>query len=411
MRARLRDESGMALATTIMLLLIIMGLGLAITASADNQQSAARIERSRESSFTEAEAVLNAQTYQLARNWPTATTQATSPCRPSTAGAGTAATTCPDPASLAGTFAGPDYTAAARCSSDAWQTVIQDDNPAAGGTKYYDPVAMNPANPGIAPYDANSNNAVWIRATAAPGCPDAAQRQTIVAIATRSLMAQDWPHSVLTADWFKTGNSGKKVIVNTLGPNSAQPGDVSLRCTGHTGTSCKQYKAGQVAPDTIPASPAGGTPVLDASQIDSLRLQAKMSGTWYATCPASVALGALAQGTVVFIEGSSICATTASGNTAANPVTFVVRDGRFSLGGNSKFYGLLYMTNASNLNTTLVNISGCAKIQGLVAVDGLGGVDVGNCKQNLTYDPSILGSLRTYAGAVVAKDSFRLLPG
>src|SRR6185503_12719840 len=105
MRARLRDESGMALATTIMLLLIIMGLGLAITASADNQQSAARIERSRESSFTEAEAVLNAQTYQLARSWPTAAAPATSPCRPSTAGAGTAATTCPDPASLAGTFA------------------------------------------------------------------------------------------------------------------------------------------------------------------------------------------------------------------------------------------------------------------------------------------------------------------
>jgi len=79
MRARLRDESGMALATTIMLLLIIMGLGLAITASADNQQSAARIERSRESSFTEAEAVLNGIAYDAAGDrlfvtgklWPT----------------------------------------------------------------------------------------------------------------------------------------------------------------------------------------------------------------------------------------------------------------------------------------------------------------------------------------------------
>ena len=268
---------------------------------------------------------------------------------------------------------------------------------------------MNPATHAAVPYDANGNDSVWIRATASPQC----RRTTIVAIATRGLTAIDWPRSVLTANWFKTGNKGNKVIINTLGPNSAQPADVALRCTaaGHTGASCKQYKTGQVAPDTIPASPPGGTPVLTSTQIESLRQQAKTSATWHSGCPSSVGLGSLATGTVVFVEGSVTCTTSASGNAASNPVTFVVRDGKFTLGGNSKFFGLLYVVNASNQNASLVTLSGCGKIQGMVAVDGLGGVDVGSCKQNLTYDPSILGSLRTYGGAVIAKNSFRVLPG
>src|SRR5204863_2669606 len=147
--------------------------------------------------------------------------------------------------------------------------------------------------------------------------------------------------------------------------------------------------------------------------------QAKASGWYYGgqdaghpACPGSVPLGSITTpGTVVFVEGSPTCTTSASGNTAGVPVIFVVYDGKFSLGGNSKFYGLLYMTNASNQNAALVTLGGCAKIQGVVAVDKLGGVDVGACKQNLTFDPAILSSVKTYGGAVVAKNSFRVLPG
>ena len=142
-----------------------------------------------------------------------------------------------------------------------------------------------------------------------------------------------------------------------------------------------------------------------------MRQQAKSTATWHSGCPGSVALGSLATGTVVFVEGSVACTTSASGNAASNPVIFIVRDGSFSLGGNAKFFGLVYVLNASNQTNAKVTLSGCAKIQGMIAVDGLGGVDVGSCKQNLTYDPSILGSLRTYGGAVMAKNSFRVLPG
>jgi hypothetical protein len=407
MTRRLRDDGGIALVSAIIMLLVLMGLGLGVASFADSEQRASGSERLHESSFNQGEAVLNAQVFQLARSWPTASAPATSPCVPTTPGAGTAATTCPEPAGLADSFTSADYTAAAGCAYPAWQTVIQDDDPALGGTKYYDPVGMNPATHPAVPYDANGNDSVWVRATAAPKC----RRRTIVAIATRALIPLDWPRSVLTANWFKTGNKGNKVIINTLGPSAAQAGDVSLRCTGLTTTACKQYKAGQVAPDTIPASPPGGTPLLNATQIEALRQQAKQSASWYPGCPAGVPLGGLAQGTVVFVEGSAACATSGSGNTAAAPVTFVVHDGRFSLSGNARFYGLVYAVNASNLNTTRVTLAGCARIQGMIAVDGLGGVDVGACKQNLVYDPSILGSLRTYGGAVVAKNSFRVLRG
>jgi hypothetical protein len=410
MRRRLGEESGFALVTAIFVLAIIMALGMSAMKFADIQQHAAGAERTRESGFNQAEAVLDAQVFQLSRTWPSAASPATWQCQPTTAGAGTTATTCPDPASLSATFTSVDYTPVAGCALPAWETIVQDDDPANGGTQFYDPVAMNPATHAQVPYDANGNNAVWVRASTAARC----RRQTLVALATRAMNTVQWPLSVLSADWFKTGNNGNKVIINTQGPDAnRQPGNVSVRCTasGHTGSACKQYKPGQVAPDTIPSSPAGGTPVLNGTQIASLREQAKASSTWYSGCPGSVALGALAPGTVVFIEGSAGCTTTASGNTATNAVSFVINDGKFTLGGNSKFFGLLYAINASNQNTTIVTLSGCAKIQGLVAVDGLGGVNVGQCKQNLVFDPTILSSVRTFGGAVAAKNSFRVLPG
>ena len=419
MRNRLRDEGGYALVTAIAVLAIIMTLGLSAMKFADVQQGAAGAERVRESGFTQAEAVLNAQIFQLARIWPVSGTPATYQCTPSTTGAGTTATTCPNPASLSSTFSSGDYTSASGCPQP-WQTTVQDDDPANGGTSYYDPVAMNPATHAQVPYDANNNNSVWVRATTWIGSK--CRRQTVVALATRALTQIQWPASVLSANWFATSNKGNKVIINTQGPDSAhQPGNVSTRCTasGHnTASTCKQYRVGQVAPDTIPTSPAGGTPILNTSQIDSLRQQAKASNTWYGgqdgahpVCPSSVALGSATQGSVYFIEGALNCNTSASGNSSTTSVTFVINDGKFSIGGNSQFFGLVYALNVSNQNATMVTISGCARITGMVAVDGLGGVNVGSCKSNLVFDPTIAGSLKTYGGAVSAKNTFRQLPG
>jgi hypothetical protein len=407
MRARLRDERGVAVAAAMMTVALLMALGLGVAAWADGQQRAARRERTAEASFQQAEAVLNAQVFQLGRTWPSTSTPATSPCKPTTPGAGTTATTCPDPASVAASFTGVDYTAAG-CADPKWETIVQDDDPAYGGTQYYDPQGMNPNTHAAVPYDANGNNAVWVRATATPQC----RRQTIVALATRGLKSIDWPHAVLTADWFQTSNKGNKVIINTQGPGGGQPADVSTRCVSRSGSSCKNYQPGQIAPPSVTATSTAATPILNSTSVASLRDQAQQNSpsTYFSGCPSSVSLSSYAQGTVVFVEGGPACVTSASGNTAAKPVIFVLNDGAFSLSGNATFYGLLYAVNASNQSSTLVTLSGCSHIQGMVAVDGRGGVDVGSCKQNLVYDPTILSSLRVYGGTVLAKNSFRVLP-
>ena len=413
---RLRDDSGIALVTAIMAIAIMLSLGLAVTQFANVQQHAAGAERTHESSFNEAESVLNAQIYQFARTWPTAAAPATSPCLPTTAGAGTTATTCPDPASISGSFTTVDYNATSGCAYAPWQVTVQDDNPTYGGTQYYDPVNMKPGAHPAVPYDANNNNTVWVRVTAAPQC----RAQTVVALATRSLKPLSWPLSVITADWFKTGNAGNKVIINTAGPNSGNTsgaGNVSLRCAGNghtTQASCQQYRAGQVAPPTVGTIPSNATPIIGPGQLDSLRQQAQQSNTYSSGCslPAS-GIAALPKGTVVFSEGGPTCTLAPSGNTAANPIIFVLNDGKISLGGNSAFYGLMYAHNASGTQASdpaVVTLGGCAHIQGLIAIDGFGGVDVGSCKQNLVYDPTILGDLKTFGGAVVAKDSFRVIP-
>jgi prepilin-type N-terminal cleavage/methylation domain-containing protein len=293
-----------------------------------------------------------------------------------------------------------------------------------GGMQYYDPVAMSPWTGTPRPsYDANGNNAVWVRSTVwGTNC----RPQTVVALATRALKTLNWPTSVLSADWFKTSNNGSKVIVGTADANPSptggpSSGNVSLRCqgSGHTSTpQCAQYKSGQVAPDTVPSSLANSTPIIDANQLASLRLQAQQTNTYSSGCGLPAAWStSLPTGTVVFVEGGSACpAVSPSGNAASNPYIFVLNDGTVSLGGNAKFYGLVYAHNASNLvnpavDPTVVTLSGCAHIQGLIAVDGFGGVNVGSCKSNLTYDSSVLSNLKTYGGAVISRGTFRTLTG
>ena len=58
---RARDESGFALLGALMILIILMGVGIALVAISDTQQSLSASQRVRESSFNLAEAALNAQ--------------------------------------------------------------------------------------------------------------------------------------------------------------------------------------------------------------------------------------------------------------------------------------------------------------------------------------------------------------
>jgi hypothetical protein len=405
MRRLLREESGYALVTAIAVLAILISFGLAATQFADGQQHAAAAERGHEGGFNQAEAVLNAQVFQLARAWPGASASAaTFKCLSTTTGT----TTCPDNTSLASSYTGPDYNTAG-CTKPVWRTYVQDDDDPSGGSQYYDPVVMNPATHPQVPYDANKNNNVWIRSETAAQC----RRQVVVALATRAVITIPWPTAVLTANWFKTSNSGKKVIVNTQGPaNSGKPaGNVSVRCQGVSGN-CKQYVAGQVAPDTVPTSSAGDTPVVGGSQLAGRKERAQLGGVYKGPndCSAAGLNSSTPKGTVIYYEGP--CTNLAvSGNTANNPVILVIGTGSFALSGNATFYGLVYAANLNNSTSALITLNGCSRIQGMVAVDGAGGVNVGSCKQNMIYDPTIMDSITTFGGVTLAKNSFRTLPG
>ena len=79
MNKTLTQESGVALVTAIIVTGIMLSIGLATLAWADNGFRTSGEERVRESTFNLADTVLDAQTYQLGRNWPTMSSPA-SPC-------------------------------------------------------------------------------------------------------------------------------------------------------------------------------------------------------------------------------------------------------------------------------------------------------------------------------------------
>ena len=94
---RAREQEGFALITAIMILVVLLGLGLGLVMLTNNQQRAATREQSRESAFSLAEAALNAQIFQLARQWPTEKSPAPTSCTEATS---TSTNACPDVGSL-----------------------------------------------------------------------------------------------------------------------------------------------------------------------------------------------------------------------------------------------------------------------------------------------------------------------
>jgi hypothetical protein len=156
---------------------------------------------------------------------------------------------------------------------------------------------------------------------------------------------------------------------------------------------------------TIPSS------ALTASQILSLERQASSAGTLY-TCPSSATNLSSVNGAPVVITGP--CNLSIGSNTVVNssttPGVLVIENGTLTLGGNATFYGLVYMLNRQNTGGAAVTISGNASVQGLISVDGNGGVVAGSSKTNVVYDSRATSLLRGESGAVLNKNSFRVLP-
>jgi Tfp pilus assembly protein PilX len=405
MSSRLREESGIALIQTLLLTLLMLALGIALVIQVQGQQTQSRQERTRESSFNLAEASLNAQVAQLARSWPATASAAATSCD-----ATTTSSACPSAATIANGYSGGDYGSTA---ANAWRTSVRDNAP---GERYWT-TAVNSR----AAYDANGDGSVWVRSTSTVQ----GNLVSLVGLASHSVVPLDFPNNVVTANWFSTGNQGRKVIVDTLGsyaqPPSVRPGPagkpakLGVRCRNMTRAQCLNYPAGkgQVQPDTATVDTGAATSAVSASQVQSLERQAANAGTLFTTCPSGASLSSVG-GAPVVVKTATPCAVNIGGNTVVNsptnPGVLVIENGTLSLGGNANFYGLIYMMNQQGSNQAVVSIGDNASIQGIVAVDGDGGITAGSSKTNLIYDPRAASLLRGDSGATLDKSSFRVLP-
>lgn len=380
---RLREESGSALVAAMLLMATMTMVALGALALVDREQVSATGERQRETSFNLAEQLLDAQVYELSRDWP-GPGQAANPYPDCTAGV--TSSRCPDVAAILVRFGGVDLAAGA-----AWSTSVRDNN--SPNLNYYDDTVT-----GQQPhYDANRDDRVWVRAQAVVH----GTRRTLVGLVRVSTQTEEFPQSVLLAGKFGTTNSGKKVIVETGGA------PLQVRCLVRL-PSCLDYSVakGQVSPDTTQVGYPGGNAMTDA-QIDRLRQRAIAEGTYYSNCPATPA------GALVFIEqgdctyGNEVAPCC---NSAAAPGVVVVNRGTFNLDGNIVFHGLIYAPNRDNSSDWVVTTTGFSSIEGAVSIDGPGGMLMGSSSTNLTFVPNIFNLLVSYPSAGIVQNTWREIP-
>jgi hypothetical protein len=385
-RARLSEERGWGLVSSVLVLGILLSLSLPLLSLVDTQQNQSANERKSESSFNLAEGALDASVFVLGKNWPAATPY------PDTCSPSATDTRCPSAALLASTYAGGDY------ANAGWTVQVRDDDVRNGvPTEYYDPAVV----PGLPRYDANDNQKVWVRADAHGDAGD----RTLVALVKRIDHVIPFPRNAVTAGRFAITTGGNKVVVDTKG-NTAQAAPVAVRCTAPAPSACLDYTPGrdQVSPDTTTTG-YGGTTAIAPEILESMRATARALGTYYASCPASP------RGAMVFVETGD-CRYTGGGavNTATAPGIFIVGRGTITFGGGMTYYGLAYAANLHQSTDTVVRVFGGATVVGALAADGGGGVTIGSSGGNVVYADTIWPNLISFSGAAPVQGSWREMP-
>jgi Tfp pilus assembly protein PilX len=412
MIGRLREERGIALVMSMMVLLVLLMVGLAAMSLADGQTGSGAFERRTESTFNLTDAVMKNQIQLLSLAWPGSATAAyPSSCTQSSSNAD-----CPNASNIQSQFTTPDYSAGI-----AWTTQVQDN--AGPIATYYSTAGATACGASCPSYDANGDGKVWLRAQATVR----GQTRVVVTEVTANASPQPFPQNVVTAGYFATNNQGRKVIVDTKG-NAAQPAPLEVRCTTKAPSSCLNYDPtkGQVSPDTTQtgytggfSSPCPGLPTpctLTTDQLSALRTIAIANGTHYTTCPSSIASPVVNGQTVpVFVENGPCSFTSGSANTAALPGMLVIASpacssAALALGGNFTYHGLVYVPNTNGCTGNLVTLTGTSEIDGAVAVDGNAGVVCGASKANIVFNSNAFNSVLGFSGASAVQSTWRELP-
>ena len=402
--SRLRDSDGSALITAIALLAVMLIGGIGVMTVSDGQQHQAGQTRLREAAFTITEGALDAQVTRLSINWPmsVATAYPVS-CSPLTAAL---SARCPDAGALRATFNTRDDTNP-RCGGDGaqWTTSVRDNGGTATTTYQTTVVAAQPS------YDANGDGQMWVRSEGRAGC----RLRTITTLVRANEVSLGFPRVTLSANWLSTTNNGRKVIIDTVGsyaqPASvrpdvatAQPAPVRLRCDSPAPTPCLNVDTskGQISGSTAQIGPMQ-SPAMNDDDLAMFKARARALGTYFAagSCPASLT------GVAIFIEDATGCPVYDGGNSALALGMTVVARGTLSLGGNRAYYGVLYARNEQRTTGVVVSLQGTSLVQGMLIVDGLGGVSAGSSGTNVVFDPRAGALVRGLGDAAPVPGTWR----
>jgi Tfp pilus assembly protein PilX len=414
----LQDESGSALVASILILSIISMLGTVVLQATNVESHQTARERAGELAFNLAESALDAEASLLQNSWPSTSASAYPICNQ----ASTTGSTCPQGSVSGGfstTYAGGGF------ASPTWSVqVVDDDATGVADTSYYSDSILT--NGGLAHWDSNGDNKLWVRADATIQ----GQHRILVASVGRQSNVVSLPQAVVTSGGLTTSNNGNKVIIEAKDSNSGLSGSVDLRCNGAPGFSgtCAGWDPGkgQLDPSSVVQTnyvdPTNSFQTLTDGVLNQLRQTAQAQGTYYppGQCPPEGTPGLL------FIENdtSNPCSYNGSGgvswNSDAAPGAIVVATGTLAFNGNTSFYGVVYMADGQGSaptsgmctateQNTVFTVHGGGSLHGGLFVDKCGTVDAGDKAFDIVYDVKAFGGVQTYAQPSLEQNTFRLL--
>lgn len=430
----MRDESGSVLVTALILMIVAFGLGYAALAATDVQTHQTGYETSGEAAFNLAESALDAQARLVQLNWP-GTTATTVTCNQNS----TSSSTCPGTAvtnSFSSTYAGQEY------SNPTWSTEVGGVCPTSSQTcaslaespSYYsDPIPATAMG-----CDCYSANAVWVRAQATV----LGQTRVVVGETERQSVVVPLPDTTITAGGVNTSNRGNKVIIeqhDAAGLVSA--GTIDLTCG--TATTQPSYQSGCAGwdPSKNQADPGtqgtggyqtgytdpNGYSVLSPAQLASLE-QAAPTAPAAGTCPSNwnglvYIQSTPSSGCQVTGNGSG-CSKSSAPSSGATPGMIIVGSGTLSVSANTCYFGVIYMANIGNptpsgggactSTDSPLTLNANSVVYGALFADNCGLITVGQASGNTAtvyFDSLALSAATAYDTPVLAKNTFRILPG
>jgi hypothetical protein len=439
----------------MVVMVLMLGIGLAALSLSDTQNEQSRKEREREASINLAEGVLYSQSFILAlppscstgkcEGWPGDLTRAYDPCVQSTGGL-----QCPNDATLANVAqtsnAPASFLNVDTQSGTSWTTTIEDNGTALVPSSDY----VNRQQ--TVHWDANGDDKVWVRATATVRN----HPRTVVGLMQIEKVPVSFPRTAITAGTFSLQQNGNNTYIDTGGTT------IQIRCTPTDPPVASSPCAGYDRDVQVSGAGAvvGGTSA-DAILAEDQRLglvsTAKSLGTYFTSgnCPTAEQM----QKPVVYVENCNRTFDSSNqpqGVGSQHQCSYSIRNytpvsnqrcihgptkdpfggtvvwERGTLGFTSgvAFFGVVYHLNknqcgapSSNDQTTapgvcqydangqsyVVSTAGGGTIVGSVNVDGTGGVQAGNNKYNIVYDPAVFEDQTAFGTTGLVQNTWREL--